>query len=197
MALTVVLTLALAAAACTTSDDSADTTTTSAASSSGSETTPTTAGRPEEPTTSETEEDVEAAVRAAHTFFMVDFFARDEREQGVEPFLDLANEILTGPVLARTEESGMARIASGERISSPGYDSNIEIVEIDGDSAKVLDCSRDLAVLYSSAGEPLNTLVDEFMYRETWLVRADGRWLVEELFTGGDLACDPSDVDPS
>ncbi|MEM8926534.1 MAG: hypothetical protein AAGA59_24175 [Actinomycetota bacterium] len=193
--MTVALTLALTAAGCTSSDDSADTTTTSVAapSSSSSETTSTTATEPDEPTTSETTEvDVEAAVRAAHTFFMVDFFARDEREEGVEPHLELARMILTGPVLARTEESAQARIANGDRLASTGFESNIDVVEVDGDTAKVLDCSRDTGVLYRSDGTPYGPVATDFKFRETWLTLDGDEWLVEEFFIGGDIACDPS-----
>lgn len=158
-------------------------------------TTPTTSGTdsdPEDPVTSETTpEDTEAAVREVHTRFMTELFARDEREVGPEAILILAEELTTGRVLARLRDSAADQLESGERTAGAGYESNITRVEVADDSAVVLDCSRDLSIGYSASGEPLNDPDPTFTFRETWLVRLQGSWLIEEFIVGGDIPCVP------
>ncbi|MEL7158530.1 MAG: hypothetical protein AAFN30_18305 [Actinomycetota bacterium] len=125
---------------------------------------------------------------------MVDFFNRDELADGPEASLELAREVATGRALARIEDSVLMRIENGERLVSPGYESNIHAIEIAEDSAKVLDCSLDTGVGYSSDGTQLGEVDTQYFYRETWLVLENGQWLVEEFLVGGDIECEPDDI---
>jgi hypothetical protein len=62
---------------------------------------------------------------------------------------------------------------------------------VTGDSATVLDCSRDAGEGYSSSGELLVPADEFFKLRRS--VLGDGEWLVEEIYTEGDQHCDPAD----
>lgn len=182
---------ALGAAACTSSSASEPSTTDTSMTITVPSTRSTTS-EPEEPTTSETTlEDVEAAVREVHTRFMTELFDRDERIVGPEAILVLAEELTTGRVLARLQDSVTSKAESGERTVSPGFESNIVGVTLDGDTAVTLDCSRDQAERFSADGELLVESEAHFTYTETWLVFENGKWLVEEFIVGGDLPCDP------
>ena len=106
-------------------------------------TTPTTAGTTTTtaPTTTRlSPKEIEAAVRAVHTRFMTELFNRDERIDGPEVILALAEELTSGQQLARIREYVARHVESGERVAGPGFDSNIIEVLVDGDHASVLDC---------------------------------------------------------
>jgi hypothetical protein len=145
-----------------------------------------------DPTTSTTLSD-EEAVRLVHTRFMTELFARDERIDGPEVVLPLAEELTTGAQLARIQENVQERIETGERVVSQGYESHIIDVLIEGERASVLDCSRDQGELFSAEGDVLLVAPDQFMTRETRLIHLDGQWLIDEFVTGGSEACDPED----
>lgn len=135
--------------------------------------------------------DPEEAVREVHTRFMTEFFARDERETSPTERLALAAELTTGPQLARSTETIEALAESGEYNVSPGYDSNIVEIEVNGEQATVLDCSQDRGERFSADGELVSPAEDIFRIRETTLVLVDGTWFVKDFFTGGGIECDP------
>ncbi len=172
-----------AAPAETTSTSVASTTSTTAATTTTTEPTTTTTADPED------------AVLAVHTRFMTEFFARDETETSPLDRLPLAEELTVDPQLARSTESieGAAEVLDREYVISPGYDSNVIEVEIDEDSAFVLDCSLDQGTLYSADGEVLiGVHEDDYRIRRTNLVLIDGQWFISEFFTGGGEKCDPA-----
>jgi hypothetical protein len=139
-------------------------------------------------------DDVEAAIRAAHTRVMTELFARDERVKGPEAMLELAEELTTGPLLERIRDAVEQRASTGERATSPGYDSNIVSLEvISPTSATVLDCSQDRSELFAPTGELLVPADDFYKLRESQLVLVNGDWLVQEIISGGDERCDPTD----
>jgi hypothetical protein len=135
--------------------------------------------------------DPETAIREVHTRFMTELFDYDERTDDPEELLVLVEELTTGAQLERMR----TRIAAGpdldERFASPGYESNIEKIELDGEYATVLDCSLDRGEAYSLDGELVTPAAEQHEYRETLLVNVDGRWLVTDFRTGGDQRCEP------
>ena len=145
-----------------------------------------------EPTTTTTS--VEDAVRDVHTRVMTEMFAVDELAVGHEALPAAARDLTTGPLLRRLEESAVTSKEAGEFFVGPGYTSNIISIEIDGDHAAVVDCSQDLGEIRNADGDVVVPADDFFKLRQTNLVLIDGRWLVEELYAGGDERCDPEDV---
>jgi hypothetical protein len=91
-------------------------------------------------------------------------------------------------------ESLERRRAAGQFLVAPGLDSNIAQVEIDGDTAVVLDCSLDTGVVYGPDGEVVFDAATIHKYRETHLILVDDRWLVEDYYIGGHFECDPEEV---
>lgn len=158
-----------------------------------SSTTTTTASTTSESTTTVTFDEVETAVRAAHTRVMTELFAADEVTNGPGETLDLFRELTVDPILSREEEGVQTRLENGERLVGPGYDSNIAEVTIEGDLARVLDCSRDPSVVYDTNGEVLIPGSPVFRFRTAQFRLIDRRWMLEDLFTGGDERCDPAD----
>lgn len=134
----------------------------------------------------------EDAAASAHTRFLTELFARDERVVGEgDRVVALAEELTTGPLLSRILSDTPERIAAGELIVGPGYLSNIISLEVSGDVANIVDCSQDRTEGYDSQGQLTVAADDFFKIRGTRLVRVDGEWLVSEFFTGGDDRCDP------
>ncbi|MCP3988093.1 MAG: hypothetical protein GY724_03395 [Actinomycetia bacterium] len=124
---------------------------------------------------------------------MTEVFAIDERVEGHETVPALARVLTTGPLLRRIEENTTARAAANEFRAGSGYDSNIVSVELLGDRATVVDCSQDRGELYDADGTLVFPPDDFFKLRRSSLVLIDGRWLVEEIYAGGDERCDPED----
>ncbi len=175
-------------------EESVDLTTTSAQSTTAEVTTTSTTSAPT--TTSEattTTTSVEDAVRDVHTRVMTEVFAIDERVEGHEAFPAAARELATGPLLRRIEENAATRAAATEFRVGLGYNSNIVSVELLGDRATVVDCSQDLGERYDAGGILLVPADDFFKLRRSSVVLIDGRWLVEEIYAGGDERCDPED----
>jgi hypothetical protein len=144
-----------------------------------------------EPTTSTTS--VEDAVREAHTRVMTEMYDFDSRVEGYEPILTEARELTTGPLLRRIEEDFAAKAAASEYIVASGYESNIVSIEIDGDHATVLDCSRDTGEVFDADGNLLVSAATSFSLRRSQLALIDGRWLVEERYSPSEETCDPED----
>jgi len=144
-------------------------------------------------TTEPLHDEVEAAVREAHTRFMTEMFTIDERVTDPLDRLPIIEELSTGVQYRRSSEAARRRSETGEAIVAPGYVSNIAEVEIYGTTASVMDCSQGLAELYSPVGELLIPADDFFKFRTTELVLVDGVWKVSDFFAGGDDRCDPED----
>ena len=106
-----------------------------------------------EPTTTTTS--VEDVVRDVHTQVMTEMFSFDSRVDGYEPVLAKARELTTGPLLRRVEEDSVVKEAANEFTVASGYESNIVSVEVNGDRAIVVDCSRDTGELYDAEGNRL------------------------------------------
>lgn len=134
---------------------------------------------------------VEAAVRDVHTRVMTQLFARDEFKDDPEVRIELARELTIDPQLTRIEDGIRGRSGASERVVSPGYDSNIIDVSVDGEMATVRDCSRDRGALVDADGEVVVPEDDYFKIRTTQLRLVDGEWFVEEIFSGGDERCEP------
>lgn len=187
------MTLPLTAAACSSSAAPADTApsvpiteSTPAPSTSATATTPAST----EPTTGSTT--VEDAIRAAHTRVMTELYRRDERLDGPEAMLPLAEELTTGPLLNRIRDAAAEHAASGERTSSPGFDSHVkDVTLVDQANALVLDCVLDRSELYSADGRLIQPADQAPVLIETEVVLVDGRWLVREINAGGAVNCDP------
>lgn len=192
-AFAVVVIVASVGTACSSSSSTADTITapsSSAVSATTEAVATTTTATTEAPTSSTTVED---AIRAAHTRVMTELFARDERVTGPEAILPLAEELTTGPLLNRIQDSAAERGRTGERSVGPGYDSHIVAVTLtSGTSAAVLDCSLGQTEGYSSQGQLIAPADEHYRLRETEMVLVDDRWLAQELRVGGDQRCDPN-----
>jgi len=141
------------------------------------------------PTTAAAEE----LVTQAHTRVFTELFARDERVDGPEAHLPLAAELTTGRLLQRIQDQVAETIRTGVLFVGPGYESNIVEVVVDGDTATVLDCSRDTSEGYSLLGKLVRPADDFFELRQSALVLIDGVWFVEDIAAGGEGQCDPSD----
>jgi hypothetical protein len=137
--------------------------------------------------------DNEAAVLAVHARVMGELFARDERINGPEARLPLAEELTTGPLLRRIQGAVARNIETGERDVSDGYDSNVLNIDIDAESslATVLDCSRDRGSAYSAIGDLIVEEDDFWKVRRVEYQLLEERWLAIEMFVGGDHRCDP------
>lgn len=153
------------------------TTSTSTTSSTQAESTPTTLSAEDE-------------VLAVHLRFMTEFFARDERDFTAEELSARAAEVAVEPLLTRIVERTTERAQEGSYEISPGYESKVVEVEVDSDTATVLDCSLDLGVLYDAAGDVLIDADQEHRLRRTVLTLTETGWFVSEFFTGGD-PCTP------
>ena len=138
------------------------------------------------------EADLEALVLELHARVMGELFARDERIDGPEVHLPLASEISTGPLLARIRESAAAKLGSGERSAGDGYASNPLSVELEGQSAVVLDCSRDLGERYAADGSLLVAADDFWIVRRVEYRKVNDQWFAWEIFSGGETRCDPA-----
>ena len=134
-----------------------------------------------------------AVVRMVHHRFMVDVYATDGRLAGSHGRIERAEQIVIDPQLQRLRDLADGYAETGRYAVSPGYASNVVHVWIDGEVARVVDCSRDRGELFEPDGAVVLRADDFFKLRETELVRIDGRWMVREFFTGGDLRCDPTD----
>jgi hypothetical protein len=168
---------------------SSESTTTTSASTTSS----TVSTTSESTTTTEQYDEVETAVRAAHTRVMTELFAYNEVAEGPEARLELLEELAVDPFLSRAAQGIQARLESGQRAVGPGYASNIVEVTIDGELARVLDCSLDQAVVYDADGEVVIPMADTFKLRTSQLRLIGGRWMLEDVFAGGDERCDPAD----
>ncbi|MCP3993385.1 MAG: hypothetical protein GY724_30250 [Actinomycetia bacterium] len=124
---------------------------------------------------------------------MTEMFKVDERIEGHEAFPAAARELTTGSLLRRIEENAADRVATDEFSVGPGYDSNIVSVELLSDHATVVDCSQDRGERYDADGVLVIPADDFFKLRRSSVVLIDGRWLVEEIYAGGDERCDPED----
>ena len=190
-AFAVVLTLASLGAACSSSGPTSDTT---AAPSSAAPTTESVAATSTSSTSAPTTDatTVEDAIRAAHTRFITELMRWKGSPEDDQERLALAEQWTTGAQLQRMKEATAGRVSSGEYIIG-GYESSIVSVEVEGPtSARVVDCSKDLGVLYSKDGQVVIPADDFFKLRETHLQLIDGTWLVNDFITGGDARCEPA-----
>ncbi len=150
----------------------------------------------EPPTTTTTVESttttvaVEDEILAVHERFMTEFFARDESELTFQERTSRVAAIAIDPLLARTLESLADRNRDGSYAISPGYDSNVIDVQVDGDTAFVLDCSLDQGVLYDANGEVLIEADEDHRIRRTVFALTGGGWFVSDFITGGE-PCEP------
>lgn len=173
-------------------DDSAATTTTVASTVTEQESTATTS---EGDLSTESAVSDEEAAAAVHARWMTEANVVNELKEGdLERYLEVVREVTTGPLLARLEERIETVGAGAELIVSPGYESNIIAIEVNGDVANVVDCSRDRSEGYDASGRLTTPADDFFKLRSARLVRIDGVWFVEDFFTGGDDRCDPDDL---
>ncbi len=147
---------------------------------------------PTEATATEATLTDEEAVRLVHTRFMTELFASNQTAEG-GPYADpeLIVELTTGAQRERMLETNDRYATLTDYVENPGYDSNITYVEVVDNAASVLDCSQGRSVKFSADGQMVAPPDDFFKIRETRLVRLEGRWFVEEFFTGGDLRCEP------
>lgn len=195
--------LALAAAlvvllsACTTDNGIEDASATTSETVVTTASTTTSSSTTAQPTTTETTEptsttlDDETAIRQLHTYFMTEVFARDERSFDPDAWLTEVEQLSTGRLEARILQNTAKRQDEGRYIVSPGYDSNIVEVRINGESASVLDCGMGLARLIDANGTVLVPEDDFFKFREAIYEVEDGHWVIEEIATGGDTRCEP------
>jgi hypothetical protein len=133
----------------------------------------------------------EDAVLAVHARVMGELFARDERVDGPEARLPLAEELTTGALLQRIRTAVLRNVETGERDVSPGYDSNVVSVSVESRKATVIDCSQDRGMAYSAAGTLLVEADDFWKMRRVEYVDDAGAWRALEIFAGGDERCDP------
>ncbi len=120
---------------------------------------------------------------------MTELFVRDETTPDLNT--DLLAELTTGAQLERMLAVYASDAETDDYRRSPGHDSNITSIEIDGDRASVLDCSQGRGMVFNAYDEVLIAGDDFFKFRETQLVKLDGHWLVENFLAGGDLRCEP------
>lgn len=136
--------------------------------------------------------DDETLVRAVHTRFMTELFARDEREVGRFSHFDLLDELTVDPQNRRDRNFAERSEQDGLFMVGPGYDSNISEVEISGKTATVFDCSQGRGAGWSN-GEEVIPADDFWKWRNTKLIKIADVWYVEDFITGGDGRCDPKD----
>ena len=125
-----------------------------------------------------------------HQRFMTEYFDRDESTLTIQERNSRIAAIAVDPLLARTLQRSAERDAEGSYGISPGYDSNVVEVQVDGDTAFVLDCSLDRGALYDADGEVLIPADEEHRLRRTVFALTGGGWFVSDFFTGGDV-CTP------
>ncbi len=151
------------------------------------------------PTTSSTSTAVESTtttvspeeeVLEVHRHFMTELFDRDESTLTLQERNSRIAAIAVDPLLARALQRSAEREADGSYEISPGYDSNVVEVQVDGDTAFVVDCSLGRGVLYGADGEVLIPADDEYRIRRAVFVLTGGGWFVSDFFTGGDV-CTP------
>jgi len=124
---------------------------------------------------------------------MTELFARDERIDGPEAMLPLAEELTTGPLLQRIRDDIKSKQTSGERSANPGYDSHIvRVTMLSTNHAQVLDCSQDRGERFSANGTLLIPADDFYKLRTSDMVQVDGRWVASDIYVGGDERCDPT-----
>lgn len=190
--LVVLVSAALLVASCSSDNGEASTPETlTAAVETGSSSTaaPTTSSTTEADSTTTTIS-VEDEVLEVHRRFMTEFFDRDEQTLTIQERGSRIAAIAVDPLLARTLQRGAERDAEGSYEISPGYDSNVVEVEVDGETAFVLDCSLDRGVLYDADGEVLIPADEEHRIRRTVFTLTGSGWFVSDFFTGGDV-CTP------
>ena len=78
------------------------------------------------------------------------------------------------------EETGWYRV-------SPGYISNVVDVEINGDEARVDDCSLDQGVLYDAEGGVVIPGDEEYKMRQAFLLHTTEGWLVADWVITDDV----------
>ena len=122
----------------------------------------------------------EDQVLEVHRRFMIEFFARDDSTLTLDERNSRIAAIAVDPLLARTMEREAAREAEGSYAVSPGYDSNVVEVSVDGETATVTDCSLDQGVLYSAVGDVLEPPDEEYKIRQTVFNLIDGKWFVSD-----------------
>ncbi|MDH5291708.1 MAG: hypothetical protein OEY41_17065 [Acidimicrobiia bacterium] len=135
---------------------------------------------------------MEDAIRAAHTRFITELMRWKGTPADDQDRLALAEKLTTGAQLQRMKEATAGRASTGQYVVG-GYESSIVTVDIQGPSAaRVVDCSKDLGVLYSKDGQIVIPADDFYKLRETHLELIDGAWLVSDFITGGAERCDPA-----
>ncbi len=132
----------------------------------------------------------EDQVLEAHEYFMTEYFDRDEQTLTLQERNSRIAAIAVDPVLARTLHRSAEREREGSYEISPGYDSNVVEVQVDGDSAFVIDCSLDRGVLYDANGDVVIPADEEHRIRRTVFTLTGGGWFISDFFTGGDV-CTP------
>lgn len=182
--------VALVAASCGNNDDDdaapPETLTTpaeSVSSTTAAPTSSTTTGVESTTTTISAEEEV----LEVHLHFLTEYFDRDESTLTLQERNSRIAAIAVDPLLARTLQRSAERDAEGSYGISPGYDSNVVEIQVDGDSAFVLDCSLDRGALYDADGEVLVPADQEHRLRRTVFALTGGGWFVSDFFTGGDV----------
>ncbi len=130
---------------------------------------------------------VEDEVLEAHLHFLTEYFNRDESTLTIQERNSRIAAVAVDPLLARTLQRSAERDAEGSYGISPGYESNVVEVQVDGDTAFVLDCSLDRGALYDADGEVLVPADEEHRLRRTVFVLTGGGWFVSDFFTGGDV----------
>lgn len=151
---------------------------------------PTTSSSTTVPESTTTTLSPEEQVLEVHRRFLVDFFARDDSTLPLEERNSRIAELAVDPLLARTLQRMAEREAAGSYGVSPGYDSNVVEVKVDGDTGYVIDCSLDQGVTYDAEGEVLIPADKDHKIRRTeFVLTADG-WFISEFFSGGDV-CTP------
>jgi hypothetical protein len=88
----------------------------------------------------------------------------------------------TGVLKARIVETLAARRASGRR-SRGGYQSSTPNVQVDGDTAVILDCSLDESIGYLADGT-LSSPDTQWYVRSSQLTRTDVGWRMAEFVKG-------------
>ena len=158
-----------------------------------STTKPTTTSTTEpEPTTTTIND--ETAVLELHAYFTTEFLAGDSRDHIPEERNAELAELAVDPLLTRSTDSYNAMLAANEYSVGKGYVSHPTEVRITGDSAVVIDCSQGTGARYNNNGTLITPADDFYKFREFRYQRVNGKWMIQDIFSGGDLRCDPQDV---
>jgi len=183
--------VALIAASCGNNDDDdaapPETLTAPAESVSSTTAAPTTSSATAEVESTTTRISAEEEVLEVHLHFLTEYFDRDESTLTIQERNSRIAAVAVDPLLARTLQRSAERDAEGSYGISPGYDSNVVEVQVDGDTAFVLDCSLDRGALYDADGEVLVPADEEHRLRRTAFALTDGGWFVSDFFTGGEV----------